>query len=138
MLKNFGDDFFNQDKMNKLLLHCGFSLTTLKFHRKYDTKILPVVRKYCKNLDTLKLNLRSYNEDAFLDAFTDMKDLKCIKIRNYRVRGKKLAASDTKLLPNLPENIEKISFSAPFEAYRNPSLSRNFYKVSIFFLQYYW
>lgn len=137
--ERLGQDYHTEDHIEAVLSKCGQYLQHLTLDCNFDSSIMPIVIKYCRNLTSIYINFHRTYEDDFINAFTNMKKLKSIKMVYWSVPGK----NDTSILETLPKTIEKISFgvypliiSPLAENFAYVSLKINYYFI-IIFMQYF-
>ncbi|KAF7991983.1 hypothetical protein HCN44_010784 [Aphidius gifuensis] len=93
-----------QIMIEKTLLLFGSRIKSLTLDSSYDSEILPVLRKNCENLRTIKLELKNYNKKNCYNVFKEMFKLKEIEILNYP-----RDAGSFKLLKNLPFGVKNLT-----------------------------
>ncbi|XP_044006057.1 F-box/LRR-repeat protein 15-like [Aphidius gifuensis] len=96
----YDNRLLTQSYLEKILLRCGSYLKVLSLSDICNSSIMPFVSDHCKNLTSLEceFDVKSliHNSDDFVQAFTHLDKLKCIKIlvnhhRDYNDKTIKLA-----------------------------------------------
>lgn len=108
-----------------IINRCGRFLTKISLNFCYSSKIMPLITLHCHNLTTINLGFCKYHEKDFKNAFTNMKQLKSIKIRSFQMRP---AKNRINVLESLPESIEEIMF-APLGVYIPLPATQSFQQV---------
>lgn len=72
-----------QIMIEKTLFLFGSRIQHLTLDSSVDSRILPLVRKNCENLRTIKLKLKNYDRKNCCKIFQEMFKLKEIEISNY-------------------------------------------------------
>ncbi|XP_044001440.1 uncharacterized protein LOC122847690 [Aphidius gifuensis] len=107
----YDNRLLTQSYLEKILLRCGNYLRDLSISDVCDSSIMPFVGDHCKNLTTLeyKFNGNSliYNADHFVQAFTQLDKLKCIKMLMNHSTTKK-AVDLFEIINSLPKEINEI------------------------------
>ncbi|XP_044001407.1 receptor like protein 21-like [Aphidius gifuensis] len=107
----YDNRLLTQSYLEKILLRCGKYLHELSLSNIFDSRIMPFVGDHCKNLTTLECkfddNVLIDNADHFVQAFTQLDKLKCIKILlNYTTEKKVINLFE--IINSLPEEINEI------------------------------
>ncbi|XP_044001390.1 uncharacterized protein LOC122847648 isoform X2 [Aphidius gifuensis] len=114
----YDNRLLTQSYLEEILLRCGNYLKELSLSDVCDSSIMPFVSDHCKNLTTLECkfdyNFLIDNADHFVQAFTQLDKLACIKItvghNSYLENTINLSAISN----SLPEEIKEIHlFSKP-------------------------
>ncbi|XP_044001844.1 dynein regulatory complex subunit 6-like isoform X2 [Aphidius gifuensis] len=116
IVRNHKKCILTQSHVEKILLNCGIYLKELILSEVCDSSIMPVIVEYCKNLTTLEFEIDVNKNDCYTDrsveAFTQLKQLKVVKIHIHESRDK----FQFKILNSLPKDINEIHlFIRPFE-----------------------
>ncbi|KAF7997328.1 hypothetical protein HCN44_005605 [Aphidius gifuensis] len=136
----YDNRLLTQPYLKKILLRCGNYLNELSLSDICNSRIMPFVGDHCKNLTTLecKFNDDSLidNADHFVQAFTQLDKLKCIKITVGHDCSNEIINLSA-IFDSLPEEINEIYlFSEPIwdVRVRNISMSvrrfRNLQKLT--------
>ncbi|XP_044001354.1 uncharacterized protein LOC122847619 [Aphidius gifuensis] len=120
----YDNRLLTQSYLKKILLRCGNYLKELSLSDVCDSSIMPFVGDHCRNLTSLKckfdVDSLELDADHFVQAFTQLDKLKCIKItidHNYSNKTINLSA----IIDSLPEAINE--FHLFFERRQNQELN---------------
>ncbi|XP_044001447.1 uncharacterized protein LOC122847694 [Aphidius gifuensis] len=107
----YDNRLLTQSYLEKILLRCGKYLKKLSLSDIFDSRIMPFVGDHCKNLTTLECqfddNFLINNADHFVQAFTQLDKLKCIKILlNHTTKNEPLNLFE--IINSLSEGINEI------------------------------
>ncbi|XP_044001527.1 uncharacterized protein LOC122847743 [Aphidius gifuensis] len=128
----YNNRLLTQSYLKKILLRCGNYLKELSLSDVCSPSVMPFVVDHCKNLTTLeyKFDDKSLidNADHFVQAFTQLDKLKCIKITvDHNDSNETINLSP--IIDSLPEEINEIHlFAKPWwDISQNISMSlKNF------------
>lgn len=127
---NWKKGFLEKSEASKLWSYCGSFIDSLTLREKYDSQIMPIISKHCFNLTKLDILFNTYEEEHFIKAFKNMKNLNSIKIDFYCTAAKNgnVSKQEPKFFQHLPKKIEEIYFHS---AILGLTLSHNFATVSL-------
>ncbi|XP_044001943.1 F-box/LRR-repeat protein 2-like [Aphidius gifuensis] len=106
IVRGYEKCILTQSYVEKILFKCRIYLKELILSRICDSSIMPVIAEYCKNLTTLEFEIvvqKEGNADRFGEAFTQLKQLKVVKIYIN-----KSCEFQFQILNSLPKDINEI------------------------------
>lgn len=104
-------------KLRRILLHCGRYLKELSLYDCFTSSIImPVIKRNCLNLETLRVELKDSYERDFLGAFQYMEKLRRLDIfiENYIEGNDWPDHVSARILESVPAGIEDITFQEGF------------------------
>ncbi|XP_044006094.1 uncharacterized protein LOC122851111 [Aphidius gifuensis] len=114
---SYDDHLLTQSDYEKILLRYGNSIKELSLSDNCDSSIMPFIGDHCKNLTSLEceFNVDSLNNNAnhFVQAFTQLNKLKCIKIKVTDKYSRK-TMNLFEIINSLPEEINEIHILAEY------------------------
>lgn len=100
----------SQEDVEYILSRCGENLKELVLSTVCDSTIMKTVKEHCHNLELFEFTLKSNNEDDFIDAFSEMRKLKCLIVRTgYLLERRKTPVDLTEILRSLHDGVDEIA-----------------------------
>ncbi|XP_044001532.1 uncharacterized protein LOC122847747 [Aphidius gifuensis] len=135
--RSYDNLLLTQSYLEKILLRCSNYLMELSLSNVCDSSIMPFIGNHCKNLTTLECefydNTLINNADHFVQAFTQLDKLKCIKITVTHINWSK-TINLSAIIDSLPEDINEIHLFSkpPFWNQKGQNISMCFQTVQRF------
>ncbi|XP_044001433.1 uncharacterized protein LOC122847684 [Aphidius gifuensis] len=109
--RSYDNRLLTQSYLKKILLRCGNYLKELSLSDIFDSSIMPFVGDHCNNLTSLECkfddNILIDNTEHFVQAYTQLDKLKCIKMLLDQTTAEK-AVNLFEIINSLPEKINEI------------------------------
>ncbi|XP_044001951.1 dynein regulatory complex subunit 6-like [Aphidius gifuensis] len=105
IVRGYEKCILTQSYVEEVLFNCGIYLKELILSKVCNSSILPIVAEHCKNLTTLEfeiIGVHTYHTDHFVEAFTQLEQLKVVKIHIFG------DAFQFQILNSLPRDINEI------------------------------
>ncbi|KAF7997245.1 hypothetical protein HCN44_005522 [Aphidius gifuensis] len=126
--RSYDNRLLTQSYLEKILLRCGNYLMELSLSKVFSSSIMPFIGDHCKNLTTLECKLDDNSLiDCFVQAFTQLNKLKCIKITVDHNWWNDTINLST-IIDSLPLEINEIHLFTQPMSNRNYNISMSFKK----------
>ncbi|XP_044005432.1 uncharacterized protein LOC122850340 [Aphidius gifuensis] len=114
IVRSYEKCILTQSYVEKILFNCGIYLKELILSKVCNSSIMLVIAEHCKNLTKLEFEIDVNKDDCytdrFVEAFTQLKQLKVVKIH---VAGDKF---ECQMLNSLPNDINEFHLFFPHES----------------------
>ncbi|XP_044001410.1 uncharacterized protein LOC122847663 [Aphidius gifuensis] len=121
----YDNRLLTQSYVKEILLRCGKYLKELSLSNVCNSKMMPFIGDHCKNLTTLECEFDytflRYYKDHFVQAFTQLDKLKCIKmLLDYTTENKTINLFE--IINSLPEEINEIHILHKYWLWDKPAV----------------